>query len=74
MEITIIVVLALLVFWYNYRYAMIHKELIRTRERLTVIMRKKESDYQSYRVHMVKMAEKVDGFTEVFKEWNSKKD
>ena len=74
MEIAVIIVLTVACIWFNIRYAMIHKELIRTREELSVTIRKKNSDYESYRTHMVKMAEKVDRFATAFEEWNSKKD
>tara|TARA_B100001094_G_scaffold333124_1_gene408818 strand:- start:46164 stop:46388 length:225 start_codon:yes stop_codon:yes gene_type:complete len=73
MEIAVIIVLVAACIWFNIRYAMIHEELIRTRGELTFTIRKKKSDYDSYRTHMVKMAEKVDRFASAFEEWNSKK-
>ena len=74
MSIAIIIVLSLLCIWFNIRYMMIHKELVITRSELSISKRKLNSSHESYRIHMVNMAQKVDRFAEAFEEWNSKKD
>ncbi len=60
--------------WSTRRYIMIHKELTKIRETANRFNQMLGKERDSYRYHMKNMAEKVDNFSRVFEEWNSKKD